>query len=268
MSQRFENVHKTRAKDWSPQLDSLSTSINVQATSSTCFSRIDRATREISLRRPLSQVKNHIRCVRDERWWKRDEAKSARNCLSPFWIHHFLEFSFELVLIVEVNERYDSAVKLLDLIEVVLERRCVADAQHRHRLVNRVFNAALAAVRYVENDFRMSWEWRRTKKNVKVRWWFAWVALWFTNIAKRADANSERRLFAYSYGSSWCHRSNFNWSDGGKSLIWLNWNFFAIFFFECTAWVLKTEAKSSCGKAYVDVLMTSFRNNFNKWPSK
>lgn len=79
----------------------------------------------------------------------------------PFCIHDFLELMLELMLIVEVNERYDPAVEFLDLIKIVVERWCVTDAQDRHRMMNGVLNVALAAVRYVENDFRMSWNERK-----------------------------------------------------------------------------------------------------------
>lgn len=82
-------------------------------------------------------------------------------CDLPLCIYDFIELVLELMLIVKVNVRYETAVEFLDLIKIEIERWCVADAQDWHRMMNGVLNVALATVRYVENDFRMSWNERR-----------------------------------------------------------------------------------------------------------
>lgn len=56
---------------------------------------------------------------------------------------------------VKVNERYETAFKFLDLIEIVFDGGCVADTKNWHRMVNRVLDIALTAIGDVKNNFRV-----------------------------------------------------------------------------------------------------------------
>lgn len=46
----------------------------------------------------------------------------------PSSVYHFRELALQIVLIVEVNERYKPTFEFLDLVEVVIERGCVANS--------------------------------------------------------------------------------------------------------------------------------------------
>jgi hypothetical protein len=87
--------------------------------------------------------------------------------VSPFWIYHFLELIFELLLIVKVNERYESAFEFLYLIEIVVKRGGVTDAQNGHCMMNWVFNIPLATICDVQNNLRMScYGWKKRKETL------------------------------------------------------------------------------------------------------